>query len=148
VIFVSSHSNSERQKPAAFVFGAYTMEQLVAELKKMIPLKDTTVMGDIVIIAAKNPQMLVYARVGAIVRDESRKEEWWQVTLHLLSIPLQTVEWTLRTAQFTGQEIFTMGGEGRFIKAVRFAESPLPMQPDLEKPGQGKTRKTALRVIK
>ena len=124
------------------------MEQLVAELKKMIPLKDTTVMGDIVIIAAKNPQMLVYARVGAIVRDESRKEEWWQVTLHLLSIPLQTVEWTLRTAQFTGQEIFTMGGEGRFIKAVRFAESHPPMQTDLEKPGQGKARKTALRVIK
>ena len=125
------------------------MEKLVAELKSLIPLKETTVVGDIVIIAAKIPEMLVYARVGDIVRDESRKEEWWQVTLHLLSIPLQEVVWTLRTAQFTGQEIFTMGGDGRFIKAVRFAEtSPQPIQSGRENPGKGRERKTALRVIK
>ena len=134
--------------PAA-VFGAHIMEQLVAELKRILPFQDTTVEGDIVIIAAKTPEMLVYAKVGAIVRDASRKEEWWQVTLHLLSIPLQTVVWTLRTPQFTGQEIFTMGGEGRFIKAVRFAETaPNPLLPVSENPGKGKERKTALRVIK
>lgn len=125
------------------------MEKLVAELKSIIPFKETTMVGDIVIIAAKQPEMLVYARVGAIVRDESRREEWWQVTLHLLSIPLQEVAWTLRTPQFTGQEIFTMGGEGRFIKAVRFAEAtPLPLPSGLENPGKGKGRTTALRVIK
>lgn len=125
------------------------MEQLVAELKKLLPLKETTVTGDIVIVAAKKPEMLVYARVGDIVRDETRKEEWWQVTLHLLSIPLQTMVWTLRTAQFTGQEIFTMGGEGRFIKAVRFDEASPGPQPSLrEKTGQGKVRKTGLRVVK
>ncbi len=125
------------------------MEKLVAELKNIIPFKETTMVGDIVIIAAKKPEMLVYARVGDIVRDESRKEEWWQVTLHLLSIPLQQVAWTLRTPQFTGQEIFTMGGEGRFIKAVRFAEtSPHTLPLGREKPGTGKERKTALRVIK
>jgi len=100
------------------------MEQLVAELKKNLPLKSTTVEGDIVIIAAKTPQMLAYARVGGIERDETRKEEWWHVTLYLLSIPMQRVVWTLRTPQFTGQEIFTMGGEGRFIQAVEFAEEP------------------------
>ena len=127
----------------------YLMEQLVAELKKIIPFKETTVVGDIVIIAAKKPQMLVYAMVGDIVRDETRKEEWWQVTMHLLSVPLQTVVWTLRTLQFTGQEIFTMGGEGRFIKAVRFdAPSAQPLSSGLEKPAGGKVRKSPLRVIK
>jgi len=125
------------------------MEQLVAELKKNLPFKESTVTGDIVIIAAKQPQMLVYAKVGDIVRDESRKEEWWQVTLHLLGIPLQTVVWTLRTPQFTGQEIFTMGGEGRFIKAIRFDPSaPLPQSPVREFPGKGQARKSNLRVVK
>ncbi len=125
------------------------MEQLVAELKKLIPFKDTTLVNDIVVVAAKKPQMLAYAKVGDIVRDESRKEEWWQVTLHLLSIPLQTVVWTLRTPQFTGQEIFTMGGEERFIKAVRFAEgSPAPLPLTQEKGGQGKERRPGLRIVK
>ncbi len=129
--------------------GERIMEKLVAELKSLIPFKETTVVGDIVIIVAKKPEMLVYARVGDIVRDESRKEEWWQVTLHLLSIPLQEVVWTLRTPQFTGQEIFTMGGEGRFIKAVRFAEtSPQPLPSARENQGKARERKTALRVIK
>ncbi len=98
------------------------MEQLVAELKKILPLKKTTVEGDVVIIAAKKPQMLLYARVGTIERDTTRRDEWWHVTLHFLSIPLQEVVWTLREEQFTGQEIFTMGGEGRFVQAIDFAK--------------------------
>ncbi|MGE4561194.1 MAG: hypothetical protein AB7E77_13405, partial [Desulfobulbus sp.] len=126
------------------------MEQLVAELKKILPLKSTTFEGDIVIIAAKTPQMLVYARVGSIERDSSRKEEWWHVTLHLLSLPLQTVVWTLRTPQFTGQEVFTMGGEGRFIQAIEF---PAESQPAESKPPalgakQGKRHPSGLRIVK
>jgi len=126
------------------------MEQLVAELKKILPFKETTVPGDIVFVAAKNPQMLLYALVGEIVRDETRKEEWWQVTLHLLSIPMQTVVWTLRTPQFTGREIFTMGGEGRFIQAVRLENvpsKPLP-GPAREEKGKRGERKTGLRIVK
>ena len=108
------------------------MEQLVAELKKILPLKKTTVEGDVVIIAAKNPQMLLYARVGMIERDTSRRDEWWHVTLHFLSIPLQTVVWTLREEQFTGQEIFTMGGEGRFVQAIDFAKDEPAASENLE----------------
>ena len=126
------------------------MEQLVAELKKILPFKETTVPGDLVVVVAKNPQMLLYALVGDIKRDETRKDEWWQVTLHLLSIPMQIVVWTLRTAQFTGQEIFTMGGEGRFIKAVRLEDVPSPPRPHLgkEDKGSGGGRKPGLRIVK
>jgi len=127
------------------------MEQLVAELKKIIPFKETTSTGDIVLIAAKNPQMLLYAVVGDIVRDETRREEWWHVTLHLLSIPMQTVVWTLRTAQFTGQEVFTMGGEGRFIKAVRLegGQAARPIPPPAPKgKGRGEGWPPGLRVVK
>ena len=127
------------------------MEKLVIELKKALPFKETTTTGDVVVIAAKEPQMLVYAVVGEITRDATRKEEWWHVTLHILTMPPQTVVWTLRTPQFTGQEIFTMGGEGRFVKAIALGQEP-PVQPPAPKPvapaGGGQEKKVALRVVK
>ncbi len=94
------------------------MEKLVKELKAVIPFKDTTECGDVLILAAKNPQMLVYAYVTGIERDTSRKDEWWHVEMQILSFPPQQITWTLRTPQMTGMEIFTMGGEERFVKAV------------------------------
>jgi len=130
------------------------MEQLVAELKKILPFKETTESGDIVLVAAKQPQMLLYAVVGDIVRDQTRKAEWWHVTLHLLSLPIQTVVWTLRTPQFTGQEIFTMGGEGRFIQAIRLergSTEPAPaLPPDPGDKGRtkGSGQRSGLRIVK
>lgn len=125
------------------------MEQFVAELKKVIPFKETTEPGDIVLIAAKKPQMLMYAVVGDILRDDSRKAEWWHVTLHLLGIPMQTVIWTLRTPQFTGKEIFTMGGEARFVQAVRIERQAPPPSVDQ---GKGATtdreKRHGLRIVK
>ena len=100
------------------------MEKIVKELKEIIPFKDTTDVGDIVLIAAKEPQMLVYAYVSSIERDDSRKDEWWHVALNVLSLPPQQLTWTLRTPQMTGMEIFTMGGEERFVKAVDFGKRP------------------------
>ncbi len=96
------------------------MQKIVDELERVISFKDTTDIGDIVLIVAKEPQMLFYAHVNNITRDTSRKDEWWHVHFTMLSIPQQKIEWTLRTAQITGQEIFTMGGEERFIKAIKF----------------------------
>ena len=100
------------------------MEKLVAELKEIIDFKDTTEPGDIVLIAAKEPQMLIYAYVSSIERDSNRKDEWWNVDLNVLAIPPQKMTWTLRTPQMTGMEVFTMGGEERFVKAVDFLKPP------------------------
>ena len=85
------------------------MEKLVEELKKVVVFKKDTEVGDIVLVAIDTPRSLLYARVRDVIRDTSRKDEWWQVSLQLLTVPLQEVVWTLRTEQFTGQEIFTMG---------------------------------------
>lgn len=112
------------------------MEKLIAELKDIIDFKDTTVPGDIVLIAAKEPQMLIYAYVSAIERDSNHKDEWWNIDLRVLAIPPQNMTWTLRTPQMTGMEIFTMGGEERFIKALKFPE----ISPDKK---QGDSKKTA-----
>lgn len=99
------------------------MQKIVDELKQLISFKDTTSAGDIVLIAAKEPRMLFYAYVNKIERDSTRRDEWWHVHFTLLSVPLQKMTWTLRTEQFNGQEIFTMGGEERFVKAVNFDEN-------------------------
>ncbi len=122
------------------------MEKLAAELKQIMPFKDETVTGDLVLIAAKEPRMLVYAQVGDIVRDQTRKEEWWHLTLHILTVPPQTVVWTLREPQFTGREPFTMGGEGRFIKAVHLAVPAAP--PPVEAPSRGGEARSPLRIVK
>ncbi len=108
------------------------MEKLVAELQQIVPFKESTDIGDLVLIVAKEPQMLVYALVTDIVRDQSRKDEWWNLGLTFLTVPPQEITWTLRTAQMTGMEIFTMGGEERFIKAVNLAPtlSRPPEKPD------------------
>lgn len=102
------------------------MEKIVAELKQMLSFKDTTDQGDIVLIAANDPPMLVYGFVNSIERDPTRKDEWWHVTMSLLTVPPQQVTWTLRTQQMTGMETFTMGGEGRFMKAVVFSVENSP----------------------
>ena len=110
------------------------MLKMVEELKNLIPFKETTDIGDIILIVAKEPQLLAYARVNDIERDSSRKEEWWHLKFTMLAIPLQTLTWTLRTDQMTGQEIFTMGGEERFVKAVEFGEQKKTDQSIAAKP--------------
>jgi hypothetical protein len=111
------------------------MQNLINELKKVIPFKETTAAGDIIIIAAKQPQMLAYGYVREIERDSTRKDEWWHVHFTFLSVPPQHVTWTLRTPQMTGQEVFTMGGEERFVKAVDLGHRP---QPDNTEPVEKK----------
>ena len=119
------------------------MEKLVAELKQHVQFKDTTEVGDLVLLVAKEPQMLVYALVTGIEPDHSRKDEWWHVHLQVLSVPPQPLTWTLRVEQFTGREIFTMGGEDRFVKAVQFdvpgTEQAPPTLPQ---------KKSGLRLVK
>lgn len=109
------------------------MLKIVEGLKELMPFKDTTDIGDVILIVAKEPQLLAYAHVNDIVRDTSRRDEWWQIHITMLSLPLQKLTWTLRTEQMTGQEIFTMGGEERFIKAIDFSEHRDTAQPAITK---------------
>jgi hypothetical protein len=120
------------------------MEDLVKELKEIFSFKETTREGDIVLVAARKPPMLIYALVCEISRDESKRDEWWHVSMQLLTVPPQKTVWTLREPQFTGKEIFTMGGEERFIKAVHFPVGG--KEPPADKSSAGS--KTGLRVVK
>lgn len=124
------------------------MEALVAELKSMFRFKDETLPGDLVVVAAKEPRLLVYALVGAIDRDQSRKAEWWHLTLHLLAVPIQSVVWTLREPQFTGKEIFTMAGNPHFIKAVSLPKTAEPEHSKKDQPGKKTARISKLTKIK
>ena len=124
------------------------MEKLVADLKEILPFKQTTVIGDVVIVVAKEPQLLTYAVVSKIERDDSRKNEWWHVTMHALTIPPQQMTWTLRTPQFSGEEIFTMGGDKRFMQAVNLKKTVSGIQLGLDKRVLKPKKKTTLRVVK
>ncbi len=113
------------------------MEKLISELSRVVKFKDSTEIGDLILIVAKEPQIMVsYALVTDITRDTSRKNEWWHVTLILLSIPPQEMTWTLRMPQLTGLEVFTMGGEERFIKAVDLGALALPPTAAADSPAQ------------
>ncbi len=128
------------------------MEEIVKELKQIVPFKETTTVGDLLLIAIENPKSVVYAIVTEISRDDSKRQEWWHVTMHILSVPPQKVTWTLREAQFTGKEIFTMGDEGRFIQAVELEEAGHLKEEHTnlkkkKKPSK-KAHKSPLRVVK
>lgn len=123
------------------------MEKIVNELKEVFAFKESTEAGDIVLVLTENPQSVLYAYVAKIERDEANlREEWWRVSLQVLSFPPQKVVWILRTPQFTGQEIFTMGGDKRFIKALDFSERGDDKGSDVKKKSPG--TKPKLKVVK
>jgi hypothetical protein len=123
------------------------MENLVEELRKSICFKKNTEIGDIVLIVIDTPRSLLYARVRDFERDDNRRDEWWHVTLQLLTVPPQEVKWTLRPEQFSGQEIFSMGGDKRFIQAVDMDKIPA-YSPD-DGPGEVEKKvKPKLQLIK
>jgi len=125
------------------------MENLVEELRKAVVFKETTEPGDIVLVAIDTPRSLIYARVRDITVDTSRRDEWWNLSLQLLTVPPQEVVWTLRSEQFTGMEIFTMGGDKRFIQAVDLDGGPTGPSADNDDDDQpnGKGR-PRLQVVK
>jgi len=104
------------------------IEQTIKELQKVVKFKDTTAVGDLVLVVMETPLSCLYGLVRAFERDQEKKDEWWKISLHLLSLPPQEISWILRPEQFTGQEVFTMGGDKRFLKAVDLG--PLPVYRD------------------
>ena len=126
------------------------MEAMVEELRKRIELKETIEVSDIAIIAAEDPQMLAFAVVTDITRDSSRKAEWWHVQMQMLSVPLQSMTWTLRMEQMCGLEIFTMGGKKMFMAPVYIPFGSVEPDPltTIKKKQSTSNSKTRLRVVK
>ncbi len=124
------------------------LENLVEELKAVIPFKMTTEVGDIVLVVSGQPQMLLYGLITSIERDPGKKDEWWHIGLSFLTVPLQNVVWTLRTAQMTGREIFTMGGEKRFFKAVNIGSKTVPEPTNKPRKPAKQSTKSGLKRIK
>jgi len=133
------------------------MEQMVKELQKLVKFKETTSVGDLVLVVMETPLSCLYALVRSFERDPKKQGEWWTISLHLLSLPPQEISWILRPEQFTGKEIFTMGGDKRFVKAVDLGPMPVPEDQDsdddileakLAEKLETKKKRPALRLIK
>jgi hypothetical protein len=91
------------------------LKNQLADIKKHISLKNTTLTGDIVLVAT--PQGFFYAIVLDISPDY--KKDWYAVNFTALVLPPVTVTWKLRDPQMCG-EIFTINGEEHFMQAVKF----------------------------
>lgn len=124
-----------------------SLEKLIEELHTITPFKETTDVGDIALIASEQPRLILYGVITSIDRDRNKKDEWWNIGLTFFTVPLQKVVWTLRTAQMTGQEIFTMGGEKRFFKAISIDLNPNALDTG-EAGKQPGSKKAALKRIK
>ncbi|MDH3359966.1 MAG: hypothetical protein OEL55_03765 [Desulfobulbaceae bacterium] len=122
------------------------MEKIVEELKSVFKFKDITDVGDIVLVVAEEePLMILYALVMNIEADRTKKDEWWHVTFQFLTLPPYQTVWTLRADQFCGNEIFTMAGKKKFIKAINF--KPNDHLHDGGS-GDGDKKRPGLRVVK
>ena len=129
------------------------MDELVAELKKLVAFKDTLDPRDIVLIAADDPRMLAFAVVTDIIRDRSKRDEWWHVTMRMLSVPLQAMTWTLRMEQMRGLETFTMGGKKRFMAPVLISPDDVAEKPPVKNKNGSREKKkknglSGLRIVK
>ncbi len=125
------------------------MDELVAELKELMDLKETIEVGDVALVASEDPKMLAFAVVTDISRDSSRKAEWWHVSMQMLSVPLQSMTWTLRMPQMCGLEIFTMGGKKMYMAPVRIPYgAPRPELVQVKAATKKHKGTTKLRVVK
>lgn len=70
--------------------------------------------NDVVLVYLED-QPLFFARIEDINPDH--KKDWYNVTLLVLQVPVQTVTWTLRDAYISGAE-FTMGGKKMRLEKV------------------------------
>ncbi|MEW5723166.1 MAG: hypothetical protein AB1896_08675 [Thermodesulfobacteriota bacterium] len=114
----------------------FKMEKMVEELKGLIRFKDSTQIGDVVLLVKEPdqdnlPPFVSFAHVNGFDPDPSKRDEWWFVRLTLLTLPPQPVTFILQTPHFTGQEIFTMGGKKVFLQALDF-EAPARPEPEPE----------------
>ena len=106
------------------------------------------------VLGAGDPEMVAIEHLLAehavpALRARVGGKRVYPANAYRASVPPQAVVWTLRTAQFTGREIFTMAGEARFVKAVEFAGQRLhPQPPAPEGQDRGVGRKSSLRVVK
>ena len=120
-------------------------EKNITELRKMVPLKNTLDIDDIVIFVL--PDMSVYGVVKKIERDNSKKIDWWHVTFTILTIPIKRYTLTLRTEQMTGQETFTINSKYHFFSAVDInIEDDKELKENLE--NQPKVVKRKLTLVK
>jgi hypothetical protein len=97
------------------------LEKLVDLLSKKLAFKDRTNPKDIILVLKEvesNVTVADFAQVQEFSLDPTKRDEWWEVSLTFLSIPLANATYFLQTDHFTGKEIFTMGGKKVFIKAL------------------------------
>jgi len=95
--------------------------------------------GDVVLIHYED-KPAVYARIEAIELDI--KKDWYQVTLLLLTFPVQTVTWILREEYINGAS-FTMNGQPIRLEKLYRVSVQRESEEDSHSFGHSKAEKSA-----
>jgi hypothetical protein len=96
---------------------------LWVDKKKTINEEPMATIKDIVLIHLEDSPVS-FARVESILPDP--KQDWYQIKLLMLQIPLQVVTWILKDAYINGEE-FHMNGKKMKLQTVECPAEDLPM---------------------
>jgi hypothetical protein len=100
-----------------------TVEKALQDIKKNIPLKKDTNIGDIALVGT--PDGIFYASVREIKQDFKKK--WFNVRFTMLVLPPVELTWTLRQPQMCG-ELFTINNDDHFMIAVDLESESEPTE--------------------
>lgn len=95
---------------------------------------------DIVLIHLEDSPVS-FARVESIVPDP--KQDWYQIKLLMLQIPLQVVTWILKDAYINGDE-FHMNGKKMKLQTVECPAEDLPIPAPANRSDQPNPTRTPL----
>lgn len=114
------------------------VEKILQAVRGYMPVKQTADAGDIILVGI--PSGVFYGVIDSI--DPDHKKNWYTLKFKLLILPPVEMAWKLRMPQICG-ELFTMGGEPRFVLPVdvRGAAAPDTGEQEPQEPAkQGRGR--------
>jgi len=117
------------------------MKQLIKQVKSIVTQAKSAEQGSTVLVFFGEDSSLMWGIIREFVRDETKKDDWFHVTIDMLSMPPRRVVWTLRVPQINGSEEFTMQGNPRYILPVAMSASKKDKKPK-------KNKHSKLRLIK
>lgn len=118
------------------------MEKIINTIKTLCKFKPTTEVNDTVLIYSQDQNRIDFGRVVGI--DPDVKRGWFVVSIVLLQIPFQRINWQLLPEYYTAKVPFKMNGKFKFIGAVDFDEMINPSTP----PKSKEDKKPKLRIVK
>ncbi|MDR2443768.1 MAG: hypothetical protein LBE31_09660 [Deltaproteobacteria bacterium] len=97
------------------------IEEIIEELSVQLAFKDTTELGDVVMLITEEKfgyYGINFAHVVSLEPKIINEVEWWQVGLIILSIPLSGQQLIVQKVNLSERPLFSLRSRKVFLKAV------------------------------